>query len=485
MAEENKFAKLGIIYAIGQVLSKLISFILMPIYIKQLGICGFGQLALVDTILDFIASFTIVGIYSGYIRFYRDYDNQQTRLKNTALSFAFVMSVLNIALAITLGKFVSSFIINIHNSHYILVLIIVRSAVSQLVILLMCDYGLNYKAKINVALNLVNLLMNLGFTILLVVKVKRGIAGIYEGYILSNVIMFIYLMIVKDSKYRFEIDRDMLKDMLRFSAGLIPSCVASTVLTLSDRYFLKGYRSVCETGIYSVGYKFGMLIQPLFVSPFNQVFTPYKFSIWRDEDAEEKFNGMFQKYHIIGCFIMLGICIYSKPMIFLLSTAESVVAYKLVPLIVLAYFLYGKSSFYCLGIQIRNKTYYDGLIMLMAGGINILLNILFIPKLGMYGAALATAISYVAMNFIYVRFSLPLYPVKYKRKNIIKIYFITLILYLTYYAVSLLHICILLEMTAGAILLLGYIAFSVYFNLITSDELIKYVKKIKVLMNKR
>jgi len=327
--------------------------------------------------------------------------------------------------------------------------------------------------------------LNLLFTVLLVMVINRGIAGIYESYILSNLILFVYLMIVKDSKYKFELDRVMLRDMLKFSVGLIPSCIASTVLTLSDRYFLRGYRNVAETGVYSVGYKFGMLIQPLFVSPFSQIFTPYKFSIWKDSDAEEKFNYMFLKYHIIGCFIMLGICIYSKAMITILSTAESVVAYKLVPLIVLAYFLYGKSAFYCLGIQIKNKTYYDGLIMLSAGIINIILNIIFIPKLGMYGAAVSTAISYVAMNFIYLKFSLPLYPVRYKRNNIIKIYLITLILYLAYYSVSIIHISTLFEMIIGMVLLLGYVAGCVCFKLITWSELMEYAEKIKLVISKR
>jgi O-antigen/teichoic acid export membrane protein len=479
MGVENKFAKLGIIYAIGKILAKAISFILLPIYIKELGLSGFGQLALVDSILDLIASFTIVGIYSGYIRFYREYKEQQVRLKNTALSFAFIMSLVNIILALTLGRFICRFIFSFDNSYYVLILVVVRSVISQLVILLMCDYALNYKARINVTLNIANLLMNFGFTLLLLVFKKRGIAGIYEGYILSNLLMFIYLIKIKESKYKFVIDIVMLKNMLKFSAGLIPSSIASTILTLSDRYFLKGYRSVTETGIYSMGYKFGMLIEPLFVSPFKQIFTPYKFSVWKDSDAEEKFNVMFLKYHIIGCFIMLGICIYSKAMIVLMGTKASVVAYKLVPLIVLAYFLYGKASFYCLGIQIKNKTYYDGFIMLFAGAINIILNIILIPKFGMYGAALATAISYIAMNYIYIRCSLPLYPIKYKKKNVLKIYSITFILYSVYYAVSIFSISILIEMIVGVFILSGYIISCVYFKFITIDELKGYTESIR------
>jgi len=476
MSNKNNFAKLGFIYAIGQILSKAISFLLLPIYIKQLGLIGFGQLSLVDAIFNFIGSFTIIGVYSGYIRFYREYEeNQKTKLKNTAFSFALIMCIINIILTLTLGKFLSNSIFNFGNSYYILILVMGRSMISQLVILLMCDYGLNYKAGINVTLNLVNLLLNLAFTLFLVVFKKRGIIGIYEGYVLSNLIMLIYLVFVDHSKYKFEIDVKMLKNMLKFSGGLIPSNIASTVLTLSDRYFLRSYRTLEETGIYSLGYKFGMLIEPLFVTPFTQIFTTYKFSTFKDYNAEEKFNLMFFKYHIVGCFIMLGICIYSKPMIFFFTSHESLVAYKVVPLIAMSYFLYGSSCFYCLGIVIKNKTYFDGLIMLSAGVVNLILNFILIPKFGMYGAALSTAISYITMNLIYIKFSFNLYPVKYKKKNIVKIYLITFTLFLIYYVISKLDISILLEMIIGTFLLCIYIICCILANLITVDELKKYI----------
>lgn len=483
MSNENKFAKLGIIYAIGQVLSKAISFILLPIYVNQLGMVGYGQLALVDTVLDFISSFTIVAIYSGYIRFYRDYeDSEREKLRNTALNFAFLMGLVSISIALTLGKVVSSSIFNFENSHYVLLLVVCRSIISQLVILLMCEYSLNYRAGITVTLNLANLLMNLMFTIVLVILWSRGILGVYEGYIMSNLLLFVYLMIVKDSKYRVEMDLSMLKNMLKFSAGFIPSCMASTILTLSDRYFLRNYRSLGETGIYSVGYKFGMLIEPLFVSPFRQIFTPYKLQIWREKNAEEKFNAMFIKYHVLGCFVILGICIYSKAMISLLSTADSIVAYKIVPFVVISYFLYGMSIFYSLGIELKNKTYLDGLVMLAAGVVNIILNIILIPSMGMYGAALSTAISYIVMNIIYLKFSMPLYYIKYKFDVVFKVYGITFVLYLIYYLLSIFNIPILAELAIGVVLLMIYLICCIYLNLIKKADLLKYLminKKVR------
>ncbi|MDB1935841.1 oligosaccharide flippase family protein, partial [Clostridium tertium] len=84
MSNSGKFLKVGIIYTIGQLLSKAVSFIMIPIYTRELGTSGFGQLSLVDTAMNFISTFLILSIYSGYIRFYREYeDDKRNRLRNT------------------------------------------------------------------------------------------------------------------------------------------------------------------------------------------------------------------------------------------------------------------------------------------------------------------------------------------------------------------------------------------------------------------
>lgn len=327
---KDSFIKIGFIYAVGQVLSKALSFILLPIYTRQLGTVGYGQLALADTVLDFIGAFTILGVYSGYYRFYREYDEKDRRkLKNTAINFALILSVFDILLVVLIGQPVAKLIFKFDNNYEILILIIIRSILTQLVTMLMCDYTLNYKATIAVTTNLVNLILNLGFSIFFVVYLKQNIVGVYKGYIYSNFIIFIYLFYKNLKYYRLEFDMSMLKNMLTFSGGLILGNISSTILTLSDRYFLAGYKTYSETGVYSIGYKFGMLIDPLFISPFKSVFTPYKFQIWKNEDAQEKFNDMFNKYHFYGLFILLAISLYSKFIISIFTTKNLLMHIKL------------------------------------------------------------------------------------------------------------------------------------------------------------
>lgn len=478
MAKNKSFVKIGIIYAIGQVLSKALSFILLPIYTRQLGTIGYGQLALADTVLDFIGAFVICGVYSGYYRFYREYDeNQRRKLKNTAINFALALVALDIILVLIIGRPIAKLIFNFNDPYKILILVVMRSILVQFVTLLMCDYTLNYKAGITVITNLANLILNMGFSILFVVYLKQGIIGVYNGYIFSNLIILIYLIFINIKSYRLEFDKSMLKNMLTFSGGLISCNLAGTVLTLSDRYFLAGYRNYSETGVYSMGYKFGMLIDPLFISPFKDIFTPYKFQVWKDDDAEEKFNKMFNKYHLLGLFILLGISIYSRFIISIFTTKEFINAYKIVPLILFSYFIYGENEFYTLGIQIRNKTYLTSIIMILGGIFNIILNISLIPSYGMYGAAVATLISYIVINLINMIYSNRLFNVKYNLKNSFKLYFITFLLYLFYYILSVFNKNIIIELIYNILILTMYVLICLIFNIINKKQINDYKNK--------
>lgn len=484
MSQNKSLVKLGIIYAIGQVLSKALSFILLPIYTRQLGTVGYGQLALADTVLDFIGAFIICGVYSGYYRFYREYDkNQRRKLKNTAINFALALAIIDIILVLIIGRPISKLIFGFNNEYKILVLVVLRGIIVQFVTLLMCDYTLNYEAVITVTTNLANLVMNMCFSILFVVYLNQGIIGVYKGYIYSNLIIFIYLVIINIKAYRFEFDKGMLKNMLTFSAGYIPTSLASTVLTLSDRYFLAGFIGYSETGIYSIGYKFGTLIEPIFVSPFKSVFTPYKFQVWKDDDAQDKLNNMFIKYHFIGCFIILIISFYCKSIILIFTTNAYANAYKLVPLILLSYFLYEQNSFYSLGIEIHNKTYRESFIMIAGGVINIILNILFIPKYGMYGAAVATIVSYIIINIIYILYAMPMYYIRYKFKDSMKFYLIIISLYLIYYFISINGINLFLESAISFILLVIYVYLCITLKLVKKEEVLLYFNMIKQKIN--
>lgn len=476
----KSFLKIGLIYSIGQIFSKAAAFLLLPIYTKSLGMEVYGQLALVDTFFDFILGFIMLSIFAGYTRYYQEYDEEGKKvLKNTAINFAIIISTIDLLVVISIGKKIAPYILEIPNANYILLLIVIRGILNQLTALLLREYDLKYEPKVTVMVNLFNMIVSMGLAIFLVVKLDRGIAGIYEAYTLVYSVTTIILFLKNIRDYKIELSKPMLKQMLQFSCGMLPSCMAATILNMSDRYFLKGYKSFEATGIYSVGYKFGMLIDPVFVGPFNQLFTPLKFETWKKKNASEIFNDMFNKYHLIGGFFLISISVFTKFALILFNMNDYLVAFKIVPFIILSYFIYGKAAFYSLGIQVKNKTYLDGVVMMSGGVLNIILNILLIPKIGMYGAAIATVISYSVMNILYFHIGKKLYCINYNSKVPIKVYLIIAIIYSIYYIFSINNKNLIIELMLGILSITAYIFLALIFKLLTKKELINYILAIK------
>lgn len=483
MNNDNKLLKNSIIYAIGQVISQALNFFLLPIYTNKLGTEDYGKYATITSFTGFVSMFLILSIYSGFYRFYKECkgnNEQENKMINTALNFAYLMSFFIVILLIIIGKPISQLIFRFDNGYKILCILIITSIISQISSIYTSKYSLEYKALKVSMINIIKYLIQAIFIILLVVYKNEGIIGILYGQLISNILIYLYLIIIEYKNYKFEICINMLRNMMICSVGLLPVNVSGWILQLSDRYFLSTYRDFEITGIYNLGYQFGMLINPIFITPFMGSFMPYAFETYKNDNAKENFKLFMRNYNVIGCFIMICISIFAKSGIYLFANKNFLSAYSIVPMVVYSYFLYGKLFYYALGLQIKNKTYLEGIYMILSAGINIGLNFIVVPKFGMMGAAISTIISYLILNFILIYSSQKEYKINLDLRFIISVQVITLIFYLIYLIYSYFATDICIEILCNIILTLVYIFVLFKFRFIDFNNIIYGIKnKIK------
>ena len=98
----------------------------------------------------------------------------------------------------------------------------------------------------------------------------------------------------------------------------------------------------------------------------------------------------------------------------MLTTPDFYSAYKVIPLIVLSYILYGMVSILIAGVHITKKTKYGAIFTVIAALVNTGFNFLLVPTLGMMGAAISTIISYIVLNGGIFYYSQKLYPIKHE-----------------------------------------------------------------------
>ena len=88
--------------------------------------------------------------------------------------------------------------------------------------------------------------------------------------------------------------------MLRFGIPLIPAHIGNYIVNMSDRYFIKEYVSIADAGLYSLGYRFGIL-PGIFVSePFNAIWRPRRLEVYKQDGAEYIFGRIFTYFLVVA-----------------------------------------------------------------------------------------------------------------------------------------------------------------------------------------
>jgi len=477
--ENKKFISNSFFYVLSSILTQIINLVLIPIYTRNMTSSQFGQYNLVSTLQGLLSIFITLGIFSGLSRFFNEVEDEN-KLKNTALTFSILWGILCCFL---FGYLLSSRIANMAFKadvlgDYYVKYVIINSTILCLISIYISYYSMLYKAKEVCIINISQILLILFFTYYYLVIIKYGILGVYKAQLISFCIVFFILFILDIKNYRVTLSKDYLKKMLSYGVGLTPGEISAWVLNLIDRYFIKGMINLNAVAIYSMGYKIGMLILPLFLVPFKSSFTPFKFSAYKNNDGKAKIKTIFNYFNFAGWFIILGLSIFSDIAIKILSTKEYNQSYKIVAIIAFSYYLWGLCEFYVLGLLIANKVLMNSLIIIISAAFNILLNYILIPNLGIYGAAIATCIAYLITNVLYYLTGRKYYNLGINLFEPYKCGCIFLLLYFTYMIYKFNVNNIVLELLLNVILLILYVASCITLKIISFDSIKKLIKKV-------
>jgi len=202
---------------------------------------------------------------------------------------------------------------------------------------------------------------------------------------------------------------------------MVPGVLTGWVMELSDRYLLRMFGALGEVGIYSIGYKFGMVLKLIVVWPFQLAWPAFSFAISNQEGHKKTFARTLTYLAAVLVEAFLAVSILSRVVVPVLVGESFQEAYRVVPLVALAYVFEG--LFFCLnpGVHLAGKTKYFPPLLALAAGLNVGLNLLLIPQFGMMGAAAATAAAYLFAALGAWGLAQRFYPVNYEYKRLLKI----------------------------------------------------------------
>jgi O-antigen/teichoic acid export membrane protein len=341
---------------------------------------------------------------------------------------------------------------------------------------------MQYKALLSSIITIGKMILTLVLTVVLMVNFNQGIIGALQAQLITYAVIVVLLMLKDLKNFKLRLKRRELRDMLSYGAALAPGQMSSWVLTLIDRYFIKGMINLSAVGIYSVGYKVGTMIDPVFIVPFRSAFAPYKFDVYKQENGKEKIREVYKYFNFLGWFVLLGLSLFGNAAIKILTTSEYAEAFKVVPFIAFSYFLWGLVEFYGFGLHVANKAIISSFIVTISAVLNIVFNFILIPSFGINGAAFATIMSYIVANILYYFFGKKYYSLGLNLLEPFKYIFVFALVYACYYFIKPYLNSIFVEILLAAVLCVIYLILNIVFKFIsveTIKDIIRFISRKK------
>jgi O-antigen/teichoic acid export membrane protein len=397
----SRLIKNTALYTLGNLIPKAAAFFLLPLYTRVLIPADYGIISAVGLLGSICVILFSLAIDRSVCRLYWDHKTDEAQalyLGSVILPLWVISSVMLFLLIFPLRGVVSLAFTSIPFFPYYVLAIV--AAYLQV-------FGLIPKAVLRVRqqagaflwLSLAEFLITTGCVIWFILIRREGASGMLKGLMAGPLVLAPVYIIYSFRIMHPALSLPVLRQSLRFSLPMIPVLLCSWVLSITDRIFIERYFSMSDVGLYSLGYRIAGLALVV-CGAFSMAYNPLFFEVASSVDqvaAKARLYKYNNAYVLFLLFICFTISFFSREVIGLFLDARYLEAYKIVPVISLAYFISLTSGLLNLSVYQTKSTLPMMWVQVAAALVNVGLNALMVPRFGAYGAAWATVFSFCIM----------------------------------------------------------------------------------------
>ena len=392
------------IYAIGQILTRFASVLLLPLYTNCLSPADYGVVGILDTTAAILSLMIGGGLVTAVTRFHfeRPSAEDHDRTWWTGLTWVAFASIV-VLTPMWLGRQTLVHLTLPHgasNGEWLYTLVIATILV-QLVGQFVDGYLRVLKwSGVFVSISLCRLLLNVGLNVWFLVGLDYGVEGLLMGNLLASVahtIVLLSLFVKTRGPYQFSLT--LARKLIRFSAPLMVTAFLAMLMHESNRYILVYLVSESDLGVYAFAQKIGFAVNTLCLLPFSSIWQVAIYDINRQKNSDEAFEKIFGWFVYGLGILLLGAALTVHPILPLLTPDAFGPAVELISVILLALFVYGLQIQFEVPALLAKRT-----ALLIPGSVagvitNLSFNYMLVPRLGLWGAAWATVATYTAYSF--------------------------------------------------------------------------------------
>ena len=397
---ENKYKRLArnsFWTLLGNTGSKVIGFLLLPLYTRWLGTSGFGESDLVTTYSSFLVCIMTMCVADGIFAFTK---NESVEVKRTFFSSAllFIMMAVGFWLVIwiALDYFFSFY--NIHNSFANNLWLIYGVVVTTFLQQYCQQFILSLeKIKIYSFTGIVHSVLTVFFSYWLIPL--QGVKGYVMAMIYANLLTAVYSFFFSRSYHFIQLscyNRKKVKELLMYSIPLIPNTMMWWLVSALNRPVMECHLDYSAIGIYAVANRFPSVITMV----FSVVAVAWNISVFEEygkDDYEDFYKKTFRMLFLMIVIVASSVIVFSELVVSLFAAPEFIDAWNYMVILIIGAVFSCMSGFFGTNFGVVKKSKYFFYSSVWGAVTAVLCNFILIPLYGLWGAAISVLLSYVVM----------------------------------------------------------------------------------------
>lgn len=423
MDEYVMFIKRMGVVGIANILISLSGLIFIPIITKSFSTADYGVWAQVNTFVSLVPNFVNLGLPYTMVRFLAAEKDKEI-IKQSFYSMMLLVLASTLIMTVVFLIFSNQIASALFDgSMQIMYIVIVMSFFACLDLMLLSYFRTFQQIVLYSTFLVLQTYIGVVFSIVLT-WMHQPIDIVVLGRFFGFFLVFIAMAILIVRELGFTTKLKNLKEELKFALPTVPNNISSWVVDSSDKFVIGIFLGSAAVGCYSPGYALGNIIL-MFLTPFAVLLPAVLPEYYEkgDMDTVNTFLTYSMKYYLLITIpACVGLGLLSKPLLYILTTtiiADS--GFMITPVVALGAMFMGIYGIVNNIIILEKKTTILAHIWIAVAILNIVLNILAVPYIGIYGAGLATLVCYFFAFAVTVIYSKKYARLPFDYKSIVKI----------------------------------------------------------------
>ncbi len=414
----RQFLKDSALYGLTGIISKGISFFLVPLYTRVFVPADYGVIDYLAVVAALINMTVALEVSQAVARFHPEVDEQgKRRLVSTALWWTMGAYGVWVSVCFGFAPQISRMLFDSAAYADIFRLAMLGTLGYGVFNLMQGQLRYDMRPKAFATANVANAVSTIGVTVVLVLVLHFGVIGTFYGQLTGFGVGIVISYFFARNRYAFEFDRAMWREMLSFSAPLVLSGLGVFVSMYVDRLSIKELMTLSDVGLYGVGARFASLVG-VALAGTRIATTPLIYKRYREEDTPRQLARVFRYFSGAMMIIVLGMALFSREVVVLMTAPAYYSSHSVIPLLGAATVL-ANLYIFAPGLALAKQTRLVAIINIAAAVLNLGLNVVLIPILGIVGAALATMTASAVAFAAYMVTSQRHYPVPHRWRGIV------------------------------------------------------------------